>query len=86
MNATYKDLVPDQTVTIFYYCKWEHGAKEYFRTLELALATAEEMYVKKPDMSMENYTYWLRQKQYIGIETVIETPVKIVFSPNTILT
>ena len=81
MNFTYKNLDATQKIITSYYCKWSSGAKEYFNTVEEALQKAEQMYVKKQGMSDDNFTYWLSQKQYIGMETTIETPIKVIFSP-----
>lgn len=81
MNYTFKDIEPVQQISTHYYCQWESGAKQYFPTLEEALIKAENMYVKKESMSDDNFRYWLRQKQIVGMETTIVTPIKRIFSP-----
>ena len=83
-NHTFKTLEGQQIITTRFYCKWEHGAKEYFKSIEDAISKAEDMYVKKYRMSHENFEYWLSQKQIIGVETTIDTPIKNIYSPITV--
>jgi hypothetical protein len=54
-----------------FFCKWEHGAKEYFSTIEEARERAKSSFIRKKTMTDENYEYWSKQKYFIGKELVI---------------
>ncbi len=61
-----------------YFCKWTHGAKEYFETSEEAENKAKSHYVKKDRMTDDNFTYWKKQKFTIGKEFVITQILSVV--------
>lgn len=61
-----------------YFCQWEHGAKEYFSTLDEAIAKAKTMYERNSRMTDENFEYWIKQKSIIGKEVIISQVIDIV--------
>ena len=75
-----KAIDPYQNITTRFYCVWDNTGKKYFQTLTEALEQANSLYTKKHKMSKKNFAFWLMQKQLVGMETVIDTPICHVFS------
>lgn len=61
-----------------YFCQWTSGAREYFNTLEQAIEKANQMYVRTPTMTDDNYNYWLKQQSIVGKELVIHQQLSII--------